>query len=94
VFTWPLILQRHYAPQLRAYEMPTTKRKLDSLLTKERDVWAVVSVKRYGIVGDDAGEMSTWLRSHCHPVDEYQRPRIDYRMYRVDLWRCTYIEQL
>jgi hypothetical protein len=89
VLTWPIALQVQYAPALHAYEIPSRAHKLDSLLTKERDLWAVVSVKRYGIVGDDAGELSGWLRQRCRPVDEYQRPRLDYRMYRVDLWRCT-----
>lgn len=89
VFTTPIVLQREYAPNLRAYEFPTTTARLDSLLAKEGDVWAVVSVKRYGIVGDDTGEIARWLRARCRQVDSYQRPRLDYRLYQVDLWRCT-----
>lgn len=89
VLTWPMILQGEYAPSVRAYELPSRAHKLDSLLTKERDLWAVISVKRYGIVDDNMGEVAGWLRKNCSQVDEWQRPRLDYRMYRVDLWRCT-----
>jgi uncharacterized membrane protein len=89
VFTTPLVLQREYAPNLRAYEFPTTTTRLDSLLAKEGDVWAVTSVKRYGIIGDDTGAIAHWLRERCRQVDSYQRPRLDYRLYQVDLWRCT-----
>jgi hypothetical protein len=89
VLTWPLILQRHYAPQLRASELPRSRPRLDSLLIMNDDLWAVVSVKRYGIVGDDTGEMQAWLSDNCRQVDQYQRPRLDYRVYRVELWRCT-----
>lgn len=89
VFTWPIILQRAYAPHLRSYELPTTAARLDTLLQREHDAWVVTSVKRYGIVGDDRGEIAAWLSDHCRQVTTYQRPRLDYRMYRVDLWRCT-----
>ena len=34
--------------------------------------------------------MAHWLRQNCRQQGEYQRPRLDYRIYRVDLWRCTY----
>jgi prepilin signal peptidase PulO-like enzyme (type II secretory pathway) len=86
---WPIILQRRYAPQLRSYELLPSRPRLDSLLRRERDLWAVVSVKQYGIVGDDAGDLGTWLNAHCHMADHYQRQRFDYRLYRVELWRCT-----
>lgn len=89
VLTWPIALQRVYAPDLRASEIPTSSAALDSVLHRDGDVWAVTSVKRFGIAGDDTGEMSRWLATNCRQVDEYQRPRLDYRMYRVDLWRCT-----
>jgi uncharacterized membrane protein len=89
VLTWPLIIQREYAPRLHGYELPTTPARLDLALATNRDIWAVVSVKRYGIVGDDGEAIATWLNAHCRQADQYQRPRLDYRMYRVDLWRCT-----
>jgi hypothetical protein len=41
------------------------------------------------MVGDDTGEMARWFWQNCRKKSEYQRPRLDYRIYRVDLWRCT-----
>lgn len=89
VLAWPIILFRHYAPDLRGHELLPDVPRLDSLLDQEKETWAVVSVKRYGIVGDDTGQMAQWLSNSCRLVDTYQRPRLDYRLYRVDLWRCT-----
>lgn len=89
VLTTPIAQQRRYAPALAARELPTDSVHLDSTLVARRDLWVVTSVKRYGIVGDDTGGMARWLSDHCRQVDTYQRPRLDYRIYRVDLWRCT-----
>jgi hypothetical protein len=89
VLTTPIILQREYAPQLRAYDLPRRRAKLDTLLARERNLWAVISVKRYGIMGDDRGEIAEWLADRCRPAGTHQRPRLDYRVYRVDLWRCS-----
>lgn len=90
VLAWPIIMQRHYAPQLHTYEVPFTADSLSLLLNRERDLWAIMSVKRYGIATDDGnGTIARWLGEHCRQIDQYQHPRVDYRMYRVDLWRCT-----
>lgn len=89
VLAWPIAIQRAYDPALHSRELPTTAAGLDSALKQYSDMWAIVSVKRYGIVGDDTGEMALWLRQNCRQKGEFQRPRLDYRIYRVDLWRCT-----
>jgi hypothetical protein len=89
VLAWPIAIQRAYDPALKSRELPTSAAGLDSALKRYQDLWAIVSVKRYGIVGDDTGEMAQWLRQNCRQKGEYQRPRLDYRIYRVDLWRCT-----
>lgn len=89
VLTWPIAQQRRYAPTLSARELPTDSAALEKQLDARHDLWIVTSVKRYGIVGDDTGGMARWLSDHCRQVDQYQRPRLDYRIYRVDLWRCT-----
>lgn len=88
VLTWPIPQQQAYAPQLHATLLPSTTAQLDSILDVDKSLWAVVSVKRYGIVGDDNGELAQWFSNHCRVRGQYQRPRFDYRMYRVDLWRC------
>ncbi|MEO8946031.1 MAG: glycosyltransferase family 39 protein [Gemmatimonadaceae bacterium] len=89
VLAWPIAIQRAYDPALHSRELPTSAAALDSALTLYSDLWAIVSAKRYGIVGDDTGEMALWLRKNCRQKGEFQRPRLDYRVYRVDLWRCT-----
>jgi hypothetical protein len=89
VLAWPIAIQRAYDPTLHSREIPTSAAGLDSALQRYQDLWAVTSVKRYGIVGDDTGEMARWLRQNCRQQGEFQRPRLDYRIYRVDLWRCT-----
>jgi hypothetical protein len=89
VLAWPIAIQRAYDPLLHSREIPTTAAALDSALHKYQDLWAITSVKRYGIVGDDTGGIALWLRQNCRQKGEFQRPRLDYRIYRVDLWRCT-----
>lgn len=89
LLTWPIAQQRRYAPALAARELPADSTVLSRTLDARRDLWIVTSVKRYGIVGDDTGALARWLSDHCRQRDEYQRPRLDYRIYRVDLWRCT-----
>jgi hypothetical protein len=89
VMGWPLIVQLHYAPNVRGYELRPDVAYLNRILASEHDTWAVVSVKRQGISGDDGGQLAGWLAAHCRVVDAYQRPRFDYRLYRVELQRCS-----
>jgi len=89
VLAWPIVIQREYDPALHSREMPSTAAGLDSALSTYRDLWAIASVKRYGMVGDDTGEMARWFWQNCRKQGQFERPRLDYRIYRVDLWRCT-----
>lgn len=88
VLTLPIIIQRHYAPQLEGVELRMTSTFLDDQLQRERDLWVVVPVRRYGIWHDSEGALATWLPQHCRLTHTYQKPRFDYRMYRTDLYRC------
>src|SRR5690606_8126277 len=88
VLTTPIILQRHYAPRLDGRELKMTAAQLDETLAAHGRFWAVVSVRRDGIVHDASGEASAWLDRHCHVRHSHERPRFDYRMYRVDLFLC------
>lgn len=93
VLTWPLVVQEYYAPKLKAYPLLAPPAKLDSVLTSTADVsggevWAVVSIARYGVVGD-GGELEPWLSRHCKLIEAHQGLRFDYRVYRVELQRCT-----
>jgi hypothetical protein len=89
VLTWPIAIQHEYGPGLRSHELPSTVTGLDSALSQYHDLWAVTSVKRYGMVGDDTGEMERWFWQNCREQGQFERPRLDYRIFRVDLWRCT-----
>jgi hypothetical protein len=88
VLTWPVALQAYYRPGLRVRELTLDADALDRILATEKDFWAVVSVKRYGITGDLQGVDTGWLPEHCRLVNSHMRPRFDYRIYRVDLYRC------
>src|SRR6185437_5771802 len=89
VLGWPAILQEHYAPAMKRYELRPNRAYLDRVLATEHDVWAVVSVKRYGIASDEGGVTEQWVAQHCRIVARYERPRFDFRMYRVELLRCA-----
>lgn len=89
VLTWPVILQRHYAPGVRAAQLPLDPARLDARLAAEGEVWVVASVKRHGIAMDDAGALAGWLARRCRRDAAFERPRWDYRVYRVEVWRCT-----
>lgn len=88
VLGWPEVLRRFYAADLRGYELKPDSTYLNGILQREQHVWAVVSAKRYGIVEDDAGQIAGWLAANCHFENSFTRPRLDYRLYRVDLYQC------
>jgi uncharacterized membrane protein len=88
VLTEPLVLARAYAPELRAYPLRRRAAALDSALTIERALWTIVSFQRYGISGGGDEILEPWLARHCRLDHRYERPRLDYRVYRVELYRC------
>jgi hypothetical protein len=90
VLSWPEDLRLQYVPRtLVSYPLPDDRSRLDGILAKEKDLWVVVSVKRYGIVIDDQAVFAHWLGDHCRLTDRFERPRFDERVYRVELYRCT-----
>lgn len=89
VVTWPIVVQRHYAPGLRAAELRGGTARLDAWVAAEGEVWVVASVKRYGIALDDSGALAAWLARRCRRDAAFERPRWDYRVHRVEVWRCT-----
>ncbi|MGD2068891.1 MAG: glycosyltransferase family 39 protein [Gemmatimonadota bacterium] len=84
----PIIFQRHYAPDLRGAEFRMDPAALDTVLAAEGRFWAALPVRRYGIVEDWSGAVAEWLDDHCSLVETFERPRFDYRVYRVALYRC------
>jgi len=89
VLTWPIALQRRYAPELKGVELLPDTTRLSAVLERDGRAWAVVSMKRYGIAMDDEGALAAWLIARCRAVESYQRPRFDYRLHRVDLYHCS-----
>ncbi len=89
VFAWPLVLANEYGRGLRVYELRPDSVFLRQTLAAAGETWAVISVKRNGVVADDGQQIDHWLAQFCRRVDRYERPRFDYRMYRVDLYRCS-----
>ena len=89
VLGWPKIMMQEYAPPSRFEEIRARRRWLDSVLVAEGQVWAIPSVKRHGIALDDKGIIGGWLNDRCRVVETFEKPRFDFRMYRVELYRCT-----
>lgn len=89
VLSWPVVVQRHYAPDLRADEFRPDPGYLSTILEAESQVWMVVSRRRYGIVGDQSGEARAWLSRHCQEAEAFLPTRFDFRMYEVQLHRCS-----
>jgi hypothetical protein len=88
MLTWPPVLAVHYAPDLASRGLRMNEAALDSILAAETDLWVVASVRRYGLVFDDAGTITRWLGRSCSLEFTHEKPRWDYRQYRVELHRC------
>jgi dolichyl-phosphate-mannose-protein mannosyltransferase len=84
---WPIIVQRTYAPELRAEEFRFDVAQLDHTLAEAGRFWIAAPYGRDGIVGD-AGALESWTSAHCREVLRTSRSRLDYRVYRVELLRC------
>ncbi|HET7229205.1 MAG TPA: hypothetical protein VFJ16_04350, partial [Longimicrobium sp.] len=89
VLAWPAVAARHYAADLRPRELRMQPPLLDAALAEAGTLWIVASVQRYGMVRDDDGAVSAWLARHCAPTAAFERPRWDYRVYRVVVHRCV-----
>ncbi|HVH13260.1 MAG TPA: glycosyltransferase family 39 protein, partial [Longimicrobium sp.] len=88
VAAWPVVVAERYAPTLRYRGLPSTGGGLERLLAEEGELWAVVSARRYGLNGDDDGSLEATLARRCILRSAHERPRWDYRVYRVLLYRC------
>jgi hypothetical protein len=86
--TWPAIIAYHYEPEIPVRGLFMTLPYLDSMLVAQRDLWVIASIRRYGMVVDDAGQVTRWISRHCTLEGSYEKPRWDYRLYRVNLHRC------
>ncbi|MFN0178724.1 MAG: glycosyltransferase family 39 protein [Gemmatimonadales bacterium] len=71
-----------YAPDLRY----TPMEKFRSLRNRQ-GFWLVASVRRLGLREGGPG-LQVWIDSNCRRVSSFERPRFDYRLYRVELYWC------
>lgn len=88
VVAWPAVIAEADAPTLTILPYYPTQAYFESLRARYGDFWFVASVKRAGIALDDDGTIDQWLSTNCRRRGVYQRPRFDYRLYRVELYRC------
>ena len=86
VFAWPIIVARHYAPELVLSEFAGSAAQLERA-SVDGGFWVLTSVSRQGLVPDD-GSARQWLDRHCRVELRTERPRFDYRSYRVELLWC------
>jgi hypothetical protein len=78
---------RHYAPELVYRESPASLDTLNRWLNGAGALWVIAPYHRNGLVADASG-LESWLFEHCRQVLRTERPRFDYRVYRVDLFHC------
>lgn len=88
MLTWPVIVARHYAPELDTRGLSMRVSYLDSTLVADQDIWLIASMTRYGMVVDDDGAVTQWIAKHCSLDFTHEKPRWDYRVYRVNVHRC------
>lgn len=88
VVTGPIGPPEYYGPGLRLADISADTAGLAVKVRQEHALWVVASEKRYGLVGDDGGALEAWLLARCHLELVTQRPRLDDRLYRVDLFHC------
>lgn len=84
---WPLIQSRHYAPGLEIREFEGTAAQLKGM-NLEEGFWVIGSFARYGLFPED-GTARPWLDMHCRVELRTERPRVDYRVYRTELFWCS-----
>jgi hypothetical protein len=88
VVTGPIGPPEYYGPGLRLADISADTAGLAAKVRQEHALWVVASEKRYGLVGDDGGALQAWLLARCHLELVTERPRLDDRLYRVDLFHC------
>ncbi|HTT28258.1 MAG TPA: glycosyltransferase family 39 protein [Solirubrobacteraceae bacterium] len=90
VLGWPAAEQQHYAPDVPFQSLDGTTVNaylLDRALIRAHGFWFVGSLHREELVGADQSARD-WVNAHCRTVLTTERPRFDYREYRVELWWC------
>ena len=87
VLTWPIAIQRAYAPDLNAQKFRFNVSQLEAALAESEQFWVIAAYTRSGMIGDN-GTAEMWIEAHCRSVLKTSHDRLDYRVYRVELSRC------
>lgn len=87
VVGWPIIVHRHYAPDLRWVEADADTATYARLASEEGGFWAISAHRRRGVV-PGGRRIEAWIGRNCEPVDRWETPRLDYRRYAVELAWC------
>lgn len=69
-------------PSLRYVSLGRLRR-----LDAQQSFWFVTSVKRFGL-REGSARLQQWIDAHCRRVASFERKRLDYRQYRVELHWC------
>ncbi len=80
-------IQRFHAPWLDMVELEPDPAHLDRALQRSGGLWLIGFYRREGMVLASE-RVAAWARRHCHVVLRTQRPRLDYRVYRIELHWC------
>jgi 4-amino-4-deoxy-L-arabinose transferase-like glycosyltransferase len=88
VLSWPIVVQRYYAPEFNSREFHPDPVFLQETLDEGEAFWAIASRRRHGIIGDEADQARLWLSRECSETRIFQGRRFDFRMYEVILYRC------
>lgn len=84
---WPKAARDHYARELRYSELRPDSASYARILEQNGGFWLVTSHRRYGMMFGTR-QVLGWMRAHCRTEAVFQRPRLDYRTYRVELAWC------
>ncbi len=87
VIGWPATIQRYYAPGLSFEEFRADSAFLAETAVQTSGFWLISSHRRRGMIDGTSG-VTSWMNAHCRRVLMTERPRIDYRTYRVELHWC------
>ena len=88
VVAWPIIVHRHYAPDLTVVEADGDPATYELALAESGGFWAISAVRRHGVVpGGRAAE--DWIDAHCRREERWESRRLDYRRYAVELAWCA-----
>ncbi len=85
-------LHRFHSPAIPFAELPASPARLDRALAEAGGFWLVGFYHREGLILAGDG-VDAWIRANCHSVLRTQRPRLDYRVYRVELHWCGHDRQ-